>query len=130
MAGLVDRDRARLGGDVLDAHGGARLDRRHRLDDVLPAELHAPLGVRERQRHRADLLDHRRRVAVRDPRELVAAALGVEVGLVVDLAQVEVEDVDPVVLRRRAKPDVAAHPARPDERRIERSSGTFVAPMK
>ena len=32
-----------------------------------------PVGVREGQRHRADLLDHRRRVAVGDARQLVAA---------------------------------------------------------
>src|SRR3712207_8716936 len=35
------------------------LDRRHRLDDVAPPELLAPVGVRVGQRHRADLLDHR-----------------------------------------------------------------------
>ena len=45
--GLVDRDRARLLGDVLDVDGRARLDRGHRLDDVVPAEALAPVGVRE-----------------------------------------------------------------------------------
>ena len=35
----------------------------------------APVGVRVGQRHRAHLLDHRRRVAVGDARQLVAAAL-------------------------------------------------------
>ena len=72
-----------------------------------------------RQRHRADLLDHRRRVAVRDARELVAALRRVEVGLVADLVEVEVEDVQAVVLRRRPEPDVAAHAARAGERRVE-----------
>ena len=81
---------------------------------------HAPaLGVRDRQRHRAALLDHRRGVAVRDPRELVAPARGVEVGLVVDLVEVQVEDVEPVVLGRRPEPDVAPHPSRPGQRRVE-----------
>ena len=42
----------------------------------------------------------------------------VELGVVRDLLQVEVEDVAPVVLGRRAEVDVAAHPARPDERRV------------
>ena len=56
----------------------------------------AAVVVRERQRHRADLLDHRRRVAVRDARELVAALLGVEVRVVRDLGEVEVEDVEAV----------------------------------
>src|SRR3954467_10423041 len=44
-AGLVDGDRAALLGDVLDALGGPRLDRRDRLDDVLPAGLLAPGAV-------------------------------------------------------------------------------------
>ena len=38
VAGLVDRHRAGLVGDVVDALRGARLDRRHRLDDVVPVE--------------------------------------------------------------------------------------------
>ncbi len=76
--------------------------------------------MRDRQRHRAALLDHRRGVAGRDPRELVAAVVGVEVGLVVDLGHVQVEDVLAVVLGGRPELDVAAHPARPRERRVER----------
>ena len=75
------------------------------------------VGVRER--HRADLLDHRRRVAVRHARELVAPLGGVEIGLVRDLVEVEVEDVDPVALRRRAEPDVAAEPSGSRQCRIE-----------
>ena len=106
-------------GDVLDPDRGARLEGRDRLDEVVPAEPLAARVVGDRQRHRRDLLDHRRRVAVRDPRDLVAAARRVEVGLVRDLADVEVEDVEPVVLRRRAEPDVSAHPARADQRRVE-----------
>ena len=43
----------------------------------------------------------------------------VEVGLVRDLGDVEVEDVEPVLLRRRAEPDVAAHPAGADQGRVE-----------
>ena len=82
VPGLVDRDRARLRRDVLDPDRGARLDRRHRLDEVLPGEAVAPVVVGERQRHRAHLLDHRGRVAVRDPRDLVAPLRRVEVGLV------------------------------------------------
>ena len=37
-----------------------------------------------------------------------------------DLGEVEVEDVVPVVLGRRAEPDVAAHAARAHERGVER----------
>ena len=59
------------------------------------------IGVRECERHRADLLDHGRAVTGRDARKLVAALVRVEVGLVVHLPDVEVEDVLAVVLRRR-----------------------------
>ena len=45
VAGLVDRDRARLLGDVLDADRRAGLDRRHRLDEVLPGERVAAVVV-------------------------------------------------------------------------------------
>ena len=41
VAGLVDRDRARLLGHVLDADRRARLDRRHRVDDVAPSRTRA-----------------------------------------------------------------------------------------
>ena len=40
-------------------------------------------------------------------------------GVVRDLAEVEIEDVLAVVLRRRAEPDVAAHAPRARERRVE-----------
>ena len=40
---------------------------------------------------------------------LIAAARLVELGVVRDLREVEVEDVDAVLLGRRAEPDVAAH---------------------
>ena len=116
---LVDGDRSRLLLDVVDVLGGAGLDGRHRLDDVEPAEPPAALGVGDRERHRAALLDHRRRVPVRDPRELITAPVGVEVRLVIDLVEVEVEDVGAIVLGRSAEPDVASHPARPGQRRIE-----------
>jgi len=36
-----------------------------------------------------------------------------------DLREVEVEDVEPIVLLGRPKPDVATHPAGPDERRVQ-----------
>ncbi len=120
MAGLVDRGRALLVRRVVLADRDARLDGRHRLDDVVPVERRAALGVRVGQRHRADLVDHRRRVAGGDARELVALLLRVEVVLVRDLADVEVEDVAPVLPRRRAEEDVAAHPARAGERGVER----------
>ena len=119
VAGLVDRDRPRLLGNVLGADRRSRLDGRHRLDDVLPGEGEAPVVVGDRQRHRADLLDHGRRVAVGDAGELVAALLGDEVLVVRDLVQIEVEDVEPVALRRRPEPDVAPHATRAGERRIE-----------
>src|SRR5439155_20649102 len=79
VAGLVDRDRPRLLGNVLGADRRSRLDGRHRLDDVLPGEGEAPVGGGDRQRHRADLPDQRRRIAVGDAGEFVAALLGVEV---------------------------------------------------
>ena len=72
----------------------------------------AAVGVRVGQRHRADLVDHGRRVAVGDARELVARARRVELLVVGDLAEVEVEDVAPVLPGRRAEVDVAAHAAR------------------
>ena len=80
----------------------------------------AAVGVRVGQRHRADLVDHRRRVAGGDARELVALLLRVELRVVRDLRDVEVEDVAPVLPRRRAEVDVAAHPARARERGVER----------
>jgi hypothetical protein len=119
VAGLVDRRCAALLVDVCHADGRAGLDRGHRLDDVGAVEVAAPVGVRVRQRHRADLLDHRRRVAVRHAGELVAALGPVELRIVVDLVEVEVEDVLAVVLRGRAEPDVAAHAAGAHERRVE-----------
>ncbi len=123
VPGLVDRDGTRFLGDVLDVDRGAGLDRRHRVDDVAPPEALPPVVVRDGQRHRADLLDHRRRVAVRDPGELVAAPRRVEVLLVRDLVDVEVEDVEPVLARRRSEPDVTPHAPRPDERGIEHLEG-------
>jgi len=69
---LVDRHCTRLFGDVLDLDRHARLDRGHRLDDVLPREALAAVGVRIGERHRADLLDHGRRVAHGDARDFVA----------------------------------------------------------
>ena len=119
MTRLVDGDRAGLVGHVVDVDRRAGLDRGHRLDDVLPAECFPPGVVCDRQRHRADLLDHRRRVAHRHARKLVAATVGVEVRLVRDAAEVELEDVLAVVLRRRPEPDVASHAARPRQRRVE-----------
>ena len=120
MAGLVDRGRALLVRRVVLPDRDARLDGRHRLDDVLPGERRAALGVRVGQRHRADLVDHRRRVAGGHARELVALLLRVELLLVRDLADVEVEDVAPVLPGGRAEEDVAAHPARAGERGVER----------
>ena len=123
VTGLVDGDRAALLVDVVHADRGARLDRRHRLDDVLAVELLARLGVRVGQRHRAHLLDHGRGVPVGHARQLVAALGAVEVLVVADAVQVEVEDVLAVVLGRRAEPDVAAHAPGADERRVERVEG-------
>ena len=85
----------------------------------LPGEVVATLVVGDRQRHRADLVDHRRRVAVRDPCDLVASLGRIELGLVRDPRDVEVEDVEPVLLRRRPERDVAAHATGPDQGGIE-----------
>ena len=54
--------------------------RSSRRRDAATSKASCALVVRVRQRHRADLLDHRRRVAVRDARDLVAALGRVEVG--------------------------------------------------
>ncbi len=74
VAGLVDRGRALLVLRIGLADRDARLDGGHRLDEVGPGELVAAVRVRVGQRHRADLVDHRGRVAVGDARELVAPA--------------------------------------------------------
>ena len=48
----------------------------------------------------------------------------VELLVVRDLLEVELEDVEAVLLRRRAEPDVAAHPSRARQRGVElRRSG-------
>ena len=119
VPGFVDRCRARVCIVVGDVDRRAGLDHGHRVDEVLPREVRAAgvMGVRER--HRADLVDIRRRVATRDPSDLVAARWAVEIWIVCDLCEVEVEDVDAVVLGRRSEPNVAAHPARPGECRVE-----------
>src|SRR5204863_826330 len=123
MPGLMDRYCTRLLRHVVGADRRARLDGGHRLDDVGPAERHAAVVVRDRERHRADLLDHRRRVAVRDPRELVATPFRVEILVVRDLLQVEPEDVQTVALRGRPEPHVAAHAARSSQGRVEHLHG-------
>ena len=117
---LMDGNGACLFLDVLDANGGAGLDRRHRVDDVVPAERVAAVEMGKGQRHGRDLLDHRRRVAVGDARELVASRREVKFRIVGDLAQVEVEDVEPVVGRGRAEPDVPTHASRSRQSRVER----------
>ena len=119
MAGLVHRDRPRVLLGILDVDRRARLDGRHRLEDVVVVEPLPSVGVGVRESHRAHLLDHRRRVSAGDPRQLVPLLLGVEFRLMRDLADIEVEDVLAVALRRRPEPDVAAHPPRPRKRRIE-----------
>ena len=128
--GLVDRGRAGLDRHVVDADRGPRLERDHRLDEVRPLEHRASLMVRVRQRERADLLDHCGRIARCDARDLVAPLRTVELLGVRDLLDVQLEDVEAVLLRRRPEPDVAAHSARTRQRGVERSIGTFVAPMK
>jgi len=62
---------------------------------------------------RSALLDHRGGVPVRDPRQLVTAPIGVEIGLVIDLCEVQVEDVEAVVLRWRPEPDIGDPSAQP-----------------
>ena len=119
VAGLVDRDGARLVLDVAHADRGARLDRGHRVDEMLPVEREASLVVRVRQRHRADLLDHRRRIAVRDARDLVAPLRAVEIRIVCDAIEVEVEDVLAILFGGGAEPDVTAHAPRTRQGRVE-----------
>ena len=128
VAGLVDGDRAALVLRVGLADRDAGLDRRHRLQDVLAREHRAPVGMRVGQRQRAHLVDHRRRVAGGDARELVARLRRVQRLLVRDLRDVEVEDVAPVLPRGRAEVDVAAHAARAGERRVERLQRDVAGP--
>ena len=120
VARLVDRDGAPLVGDVLGPDRGARLERRHRLDEIVPAR--TPSG----------------RCGARwsTPSSVACSIIAGEYPLVIraissrrfgrsssgswdDLPDVEVEDVEPIVLGRRPEPDVAAHAAGPDERGIE-----------
>src|SRR6185295_10139135 len=75
--------------------------------------------VRDGERHRRDLLEHRGRVAVRDAGYLLAPRRQVELRLVRDLPEIEVEHVEAVLFRRSTEPHVAAHAAWPRERRIE-----------
>ena len=51
--------------------------------------------------------------------KLLAAPIGIELGLVRNLAEVEVEDVEPILLRRRPEPDVAAHAPGPRQSRVK-----------
>ena len=120
VAGLVDRDRAALHRDVLEpiavpASSVVTASTRSSQSNAGAAGV-----VRDRQRHRDRLLDHRRRVAAHDPRDLVAARRASRARRSCDdLPDVEVEDVEPILLGRRPEPDVAAHATRPDQRRIE-----------
>ncbi len=124
VAGLVDRDRARLLGDVLDVDRRAGLDRRHRLDEVVPAER---LAARSGARSSAPSSRPARSSPASSPSSSARARRGAQAGRarrVRDAAEVELEDVLAVVLRRRPEPDVAAHAARPGQRRVElRRSG-------
>ena len=75
MARLVNGHGAALLRDVLDADCGSGLESGHRLDEVVPGQGVAVRVVGDRERHRRDLLEHRRRVAVRDARDLAAVRL-------------------------------------------------------
>ena len=119
MARLVNGNGAALLRDVLDADCGTGLESRHGFDEVVPGQRLAIRVMGDRERHRRDLLEHRWRVSVRDARDLLALRRLVELLVVRDLAEVQVEDVEAVLLRRRPEPDVAAHPAWARERRVE-----------
>ena len=73
MAGLVVGRCPDVFLDEFDVHGCTGLVHGHCLDEVVPLEVRTSRVVRGRQRHRADLVDLRGRVAVRDAGDLVAA---------------------------------------------------------
>src|SRR4029079_26387 len=119
MASLMNGNGAALLRDVLDADCGTGLESGHGFDEVVPGPRLATRVVGDREGHRRDLLEHRRCVPVRDARDLLALRRLIELHVVGDLAEVQVEDIEAVLLRRRPEPDVTAHPARPRERRVE-----------
>ena len=129
VAGLVDRDRLVSSGTYSTLTAVPDSTVVIALDDVVPAEALAA-GMGERERHRADLLDHRRAVAQGDPRQLVAALLAIEVLVVRDLRDVEVEDVPAVALvgvRNQTWRPIRPGRVRAGSSAVER---TLVAPMK
>src|SRR5262245_38736889 len=123
MARLMNGNGTALLRDVLDADCGTGLESGHCFDEVVPGQRLPTRMVGDGERHRRDLLEHRRRVPVRDARDLLAPRRLVELRVVGDLAEVEVEDVEAVLLRRCPEPDVTAHAARPRERRVEPVDG-------
>src|SRR6187200_1510611 len=123
MASLMNGNGAALLRDVLDADCGTGLESGHCLDEVVPGQRLPTRMVGDRERHRRDLLEHCRRVPVRDARDLLALRRLIELRVVGDFAEVEVEDVEAVLLRRRPEPDVTAHAAWPRERRVETVDG-------
>jgi len=119
VAHLVPGDRDLVALGVLDRLRQARLDVAHRLPQVLPDEGAAAVleGIHQRQRQR--LLDHRRRIARRNPGELVPPLRGVEQGIVLLLVEVEGGDVLARFAGRHPEGDLAAEPARAGDRLVE-----------
>src|SRR6266511_6173155 len=95
-------------------------DRRRSTVDADHAIAHTHLSHRFPAGRRENLGVQRLCVAVRDACDLVAALRAVELLVVCDTVEVEVEDVEPVLLRRRPEPDVATHAA--GARQIGRAS--------
>ena len=119
MARLVNGHGAALLRYVLDADCGAGFESGHRFDEVVPGQRLAVRVVRDRERHRRDLLEHCGRVPVRHARDLLALVRLIELLLVSDFPDVQVEDVEAILLGRRAEPDVPPHAARAGQGRIE-----------
>jgi hypothetical protein len=90
-----------------------------RLLHVVPVHRVAPAAQRPHQRLVEQVLDHHRAVAERDRRELRAALLLVEFGLVRLLFEVVVDDLPPTGTARKREVNRAIEAARPQQRGIE-----------
>ena len=120
VPGLVGRDDALLVLGVLDRVREADLLGELGRLDVGPIHRVATVAQRPHQRLVEEVLDHDRRVAEGERRELVAPLLLVELGDVRLLLDVVVDDLAPTGPARHVEMDRAVEPAGAQQRRVER----------